>query len=133
MCTRWLSSGTESISGAFGGSAGLVRVRNVGKRVVWFGRHLDADGVARSNHSSGEYDCHGASDTNDVPFAVPVAQQFHEPVLELVDLDARIAETSQLDRCVRAECRIEPAGSESMSMPRVVTFSSSWSAATSWP
>jgi len=121
---------TTAVAGACGDSgwngrqsARAVGIEDVLERVMWFCWQLDGDVSAGHDNAVTEHDGHDADDPDDAAVAVAVAQQRHEPVLKLVDLDAWMTKTRQLDGCLGAEPQHAPLGSETTSRPCVVMFS----------
>ena len=65
-------------------------------------RHLDADRVARPHVALGNYDAHHASLANQIAVRILVQSRGHQALLEIVDLDAGIAQAGDFDNSAQA-------------------------------
>ena len=76
---------------------------------MWLGWQLYGYGVTGTYHPANKHYRHHPTGPND-PAVVAVSKQLHQPVLELVDLDAGIAQACQLDGRLRANPQHGPGG-----------------------
>src|SRR6266404_4424375 len=74
---------------------------------MWHGRQLHAYGIAGPNVALGDHDAHDSSLANQIAVRIPVQRCGHQVYLEIVDLDAGIAQAGDFDNgaCAKMQPR----------------------------
>ena len=93
-------------------------------------RQFDCDRIARAYFPVRHHDRHHAGLVDDFAVIVAPDRGAHQSRFDDVELDAGTAQTSDFHDRGIAEHQPRPSGRPRRSMPRVVTFSPIWPAAT---